>query len=310
MANEIQRITFPGWLGAGGGIWLSFDATPYGGWAGDFGNYAAWDGVTPSEFANDVNTYCYISFGFGNVRCTLYQATEPVILQFEFKNTEVEGFGAPNLSNTNVSELVIEHWYAGSMGPEYEPTLATITEGSLDATIVGSGGVRAGGIGSKICNYIAAPTGGAVAGGASVQKLKVGITGGCAIGGESGLGFRPFVSGGVVTGGIGSRTLQAFKVGSGGLEISNAPYSTGYFYRQTITIPAGKVNADLVDFPLPVRIQADPSLVTSNLIFTDASDNRLRHQLLNIVNGKVFAYVKTNIAANSDTVLRMYYGPA
>lgn len=91
----------------------------------------------------------------------------------------------------------------------------------------------------------------------------------------------------------------------------------GWNYGQEVTVSSAVTGTNLTEFPLLVKI-ADPSNpIFANarsdghdIAFSDANGNQLAHEIesYNAATGELAAWVKTNVSANHDTRLKMYYG--
>ena len=98
-------------------------------------------------------------------------------------------------------------------------------------------------------------------------------------------------------------------------------YSSSWAYCQTLTIDHTKIDEDLTDFPLLIKLQSDESVVFGkaqpdgdDILFT-ASDGvtKVNHELEKYVDtpgaGQLVAHVKVPIiSSTSDTVVYMYFG--
>jgi hypothetical protein len=118
--------------------------------------------------------------------------------------------------------------------------------------------------------------------------------------------------GGAVGGGE-AEAYAVFEPDMSGGGVGGSPtFDNGYNYRLVITVPSGRVAADLYRFLLPVRVTLDPSHVADedDLLFTDEDDNELAFDVLHYSSGsgRLYAYVKTDLAAASDNRIYLYYG--
>lgn len=209
--------------------------------------------------------------------------------------------------------------YPENGGSTYRPAGGVVVGGSATVTstsvVVPSGGVVVGGSAAlqRAMIYNTTPSGGVVIGGSAVFDFGATpeIAGGVVVGGSASISsvVTHAVSGGVVCGGSAIITAEYTVVPSGGVVIGTPPYDNGYFHRVKITVPAGRVASDLERFLLPVRVTLDPTEATDDVLFTDAGGNRLPHDLVgfNSLSGKLWAYVRTNLVAEADNVLYLYY---
>jgi len=92
-------------------------------------------------------------------------------------------------------------------------------------------------------------------------------------------------------------------------------YNQNWVYRKKITIDATKVVANETNFPVLISI-TDTDIAGKvrsdglDLVFTDNSGTVLdfEREYLDSANGKVVAWVETDISSTTDTVLYLYYG--
>jgi hypothetical protein len=106
--NCVQRVTFPGWLGAGGGyILLENDIASA---------EADWDGVSASGLATLFQDYIDTALDPDKIAVTVHSASEPVVIQFEFIG---------DLSKQFAEEFVV----AAVDTDNGTPAIATITAG-------------------------------------------------------------------------------------------------------------------------------------------------------------------------------------
>ncbi len=180
-------------------------------------------------------------------------------------------------------------------------------------TETGYGGVVCGGVANSVIVKSETASGGVVVAGTATVAggrlihIEVG-SGGVVVSGTAEPIFSEIGSGGVVIGGSAENAHISVAVATGGVVVG----SPRWRYRRQLVVPAGRVAESLDKFYLPVAVQLDPAKASDSVQFTD--DRGLNYPLafeirdFDAVSGKLWAYVKTPLEADSENVLYVYYG--
>ncbi len=119
---------------------------------------------------------------------------------------------------------------------------------------------------------------------------------------------------------INGDTLNISQTATSGIEYSTNSltwYDASWDYRKKITIDNTKVDDDLTDFPVLVATTADSDLSShaqsdgDDILFTSSDGTtKLSHEIESYASstGELVAWVKSDLASTTDTVLYMYYG--
>lgn len=195
---------------------------------------------------------------------------------------------------------------------------------------VASGGVIASGGVTLVCLYLVDATGGAIGGGVVSPTATYfhdadggGIVSG--FGSPSVISERTAAGGVLVSGGhyfgsiytltgnggaelAGDSLANSVRdeVASGGVIIPSNRYPNGFPLRTTIVVPAGNVTENLDRFRLGLVVDLPDEV--DEVLITDADDNPLTFDVIDIQGQRVWLYVKTPLLSESDNVFYLYSG--
>lgn len=135
----------------------------------------------------------------------------------------------------------------------FGPTGGAIAGGQadvIDAVYVMAGGIVGGGSADESGIMYRTGTSGMIVGGRGGQPLAITGSSGMIIGGQGTASLSFIGTSGFVMGGQGTAAFSLSVTGSSGMIMGGPPLK--WLYRQTITVPAGEVSADLTGFDLHV----------------------------------------------------------
>ncbi len=169
-----------------------------------------------------------------------------------------------------------------------------------------NGGLLAGGDSEYTSSSSADGSGGVVTGGnieSSVIVFDI-AEGGLTAGGEALIFTSLTGRGGAVVSGSAQIATNISEQSSGGLVICQPMFANGFTKRITLTIPASKVSADLIHFPVGAILQ----LSSSVFIITDSEGTVLDHELRDEDDDIKWIFFKASLSSTIDNIFYLYHG--